>query len=112
MTAVTEQYRILQANLPVLLKRLSKIPDPRNPEDAERRRANKDTISVKRYLSRRFTQMYADRVKYKKSPALFLVFIKKISVNPRKSACPVKFTIVRSAAYLTGAAKKINSVAK
>jgi len=32
MTAVTEQHRILQANLPVLLKRLSKIPDPRNPK--------------------------------------------------------------------------------
>jgi hypothetical protein len=32
MTAVTEQHRILQANLPVLLRRLSKIPDPRNPK--------------------------------------------------------------------------------
>ena len=32
MTAVTEQHRILQANLPVLLKRLSRIPDPRNPK--------------------------------------------------------------------------------
>ena len=32
MTAVTEQHRILQAHLPVLLRRLSKIPDPRNPK--------------------------------------------------------------------------------
>ena len=30
MTAVSEQHRILQANLPVLLRRLSKIEDPRN----------------------------------------------------------------------------------
>jgi len=32
MTAVTEQHRIFQANLPILLKRLSKIPDPRSPK--------------------------------------------------------------------------------
>lgn len=32
MTAVTEQHRIFQANLPILLKRLSKIQDPRNPK--------------------------------------------------------------------------------
>ena len=32
MTAVTEQHRILQAHLPVLIRRLSKIPDPRNPK--------------------------------------------------------------------------------
>jgi hypothetical protein len=30
LTAVSEQHRILQANLPVLLRRLSKIEDPRN----------------------------------------------------------------------------------
>ena len=32
MTAVTEQHRIFQASLPILLRRLSKIPDPRNPK--------------------------------------------------------------------------------
>lgn len=32
MTAVTEQHRIFQANFPILLRRLSKIPDPRNPK--------------------------------------------------------------------------------
>ena len=32
MTAVTEQLRVFQSNLPVLLRRLSKIPDPRNPK--------------------------------------------------------------------------------
>ena len=32
MTAVSEQQRILQAQLPVLLRRLSKIEDPRNPK--------------------------------------------------------------------------------
>ena len=32
MTAVTEQVRVFQSNLPVLLRRLSKIPDPRNPK--------------------------------------------------------------------------------
>ena len=30
--AVTEEAKVLKANLPVLLKRLSKIPDPRNPK--------------------------------------------------------------------------------
>jgi len=30
--AVTEETKVLKANLPVLLKRLSKIPDPRNPK--------------------------------------------------------------------------------
>ena len=32
MTAVTDQMRVFQSNLPVLLRRLSKIPDPRNPK--------------------------------------------------------------------------------
>ena len=31
LEAVTEEAKVLKANLPVLLKRLSKIPDPRNP---------------------------------------------------------------------------------
>ena len=30
LTAVSEQHRVLQAHLPVLLRRLSKIADPRN----------------------------------------------------------------------------------
>ena len=30
--AITDQTKILQAKLPILLKRLSKIPDPRNPK--------------------------------------------------------------------------------
>jgi len=45
----------------------------RNPEDAGRRRANKDTTAVERYLSRRpacqtagrFTQINAEKFKYK-----------------------------------------------
>ncbi len=32
MTVTTEQVRVFQARLPILLKRLSKIPDPRNPK--------------------------------------------------------------------------------
>lgn len=32
MEAVTEQMRVFRAQLPVLLKRLEKIPDPRNPK--------------------------------------------------------------------------------
>ncbi len=30
--AVVEKVRVFKTNLPVLLKRLSKIPDPRNPK--------------------------------------------------------------------------------
>ena len=30
--AVTEQVRLINAQLPLLLKRLSRIPDPRNPQ--------------------------------------------------------------------------------
>jgi hypothetical protein len=32
LEAVTEEVRVFKANLPVLLKRLSRIPDPRNPK--------------------------------------------------------------------------------
>ncbi len=52
----------------------------RNPEDAERRRANKDTIGVKRYFSRRFTQMDTEKLKYKEQIG-FCFFMKKISGN-------------------------------
>ena len=32
LEAVTEEAKVFKANLPVLLKRLSRIPDPRNPK--------------------------------------------------------------------------------
>ena len=35
LETVTEEAKVLKANLPVLLKRLSKIPDPRNPKKIE-----------------------------------------------------------------------------
>ncbi|MDP2643881.1 MAG: transposase family protein [Desulfobacterales bacterium] len=37
MYAATEQFRLLRAKLPVLLKRLSKIDDPRNPKKTKYR---------------------------------------------------------------------------
>jgi hypothetical protein len=37
----------------------------RNSKDVGRIRANKDTIAVGRYLSRRFTQINAEKFKYK-----------------------------------------------
>jgi hypothetical protein len=46
-------------------------------------------------------QIYTDGVKNKKAQRCFQFFKK----YPGRSACPVKFTTVRSVAYLTGVAK-------